>query len=505
MLIHYQKKFNRQVLLFIISTVLVLFFIFSIIDRQYIQEMTRQDYHHELEQFTASVYSDILLKTENIKALASRTMIRRELYKWHQRQISLEDLRAFTSDKYRDGASVYENIIYAARYDRDGREICLYASRSDIPPRKVSGQRILLRDSEDLLILYMENEIVHKGESIGFDCAAFSISKCKFPSQYLENIRIADDAEGHDSSLISLEVGDTGFFLTADISESMISHRLGEHYRKLLKWIILLCLLLLAVAYVTIVHFSRRLIDVIDRLNSQMIQNERYAAIGQVSSGLTHDFGNRLQVISGYSELMMKEEMSPSAEQRLQSIRDETWKASDIINQLYRFSVDSIDRNELIPVRDFLQESVHDFARSSDLTLNLDLKVPADLSVPLDKEGLNAAIKEFLINASEADASAVELSAFLSVNESDTYCMTCKNEIGGEWLCLSLKDNGSGFHQDISEHALFEPFFTTKGAPHSGLGLTRLYGLVHQHQGHVVLNNPPEQGFGLLLYFPLKS
>ena len=161
---HYQKKFNIQIIIFLISTVLVSFIIFFIIDRQYIQEMTWQDYHHELEQITASIHSDVLLKTENIKAMASRTMIRKELYKWHQRQITLEDLRSYTSDKYRDGASVYENIIYAVRFDREGREISRYTSRPDIAPRPVSGQRVTLQDSEKAMILYLENEIIHNGE-----------------------------------------------------------------------------------------------------------------------------------------------------------------------------------------------------------------------------------------------------------------------------------------------------------------------------------------------------
>ena len=340
-------------------------------------------------------------------------------------------------------------------------------------------------------------------KSIGFDSAAFSISKSEFRSQYLENIRIADEADAGDFSY--KKIGDTDFYLTADISKNIMSYRLKEHYRKLFAWIVILCLLLFFVSYVTILHFSKKLIDLIGKLNSQMIQNERYAAIGQIGSGLAHDLNNRLHVIIGNSELLMKEELPLTLEQKLKAIHSESWKASETIKQLYHFSMHNINRNENVRIRDFLEKSVNDLIRTSDLTINLDLKISGELFAPLDKNVLNAAITEFLKNASEAEASQVDLSASLCVNESGKLCSTCRNEIKGEWLCLSLKDNGRGLYPDSKDHELFEPFFSTKGPGHPGLGLTKIYGAVHQHQGHIMLNKSLEQGFGLLLYFPLKE
>ncbi|MDH5396218.1 MAG: response regulator, partial [Gammaproteobacteria bacterium] len=87
----------------------------------------------------------------------------------------------------------------------------------------------------------------------------------------------------------------------------------------------------------------------------------------------------------------------------------------------------------------------------------------------------------------------------------DKKCSSCFNFINGEYINLKIKDNGSGIDPQIISR-IFEPFFTTKDVGKgTGMGLSMVHGIMHKHNGHIVVKSKPAEGTEFNLYFIEES
>jgi signal transduction histidine kinase len=85
-------------------------------------------------------------------------------------------------------------------------------------------------------------------------------------------------------------------------------------------------------------------------------------------------------------------------------------------------------------------------------------------------------------------------------------CNVCVQTLDGEFIELSVSDNGSGIEKEVLDH-IFDPFFTTKPVGEgTGLGLSTVSGMVHEAGGHIIVESKttePNQGTAFRLLFPL--
>jgi CheY-like chemotaxis protein len=126
--------------------------------------------------------------------------------------------------------------------------------------------------------------------------------------------------------------------------------------------------------------------------------------------------------------------------------------------------------------------------------------------VEADPTQVQQVIMNLATNARDAMPDGGELTLEIAEATLDeAYCRLHADCIPGDYVCLSVRDTGTGMSPEVQAR-IFEPFFTTKGiGAGTGLGLASLYGIVKNHGGHVRVNSEPGQGTEFSVYFPVSA
>ncbi len=241
--------------------------------------------------------------------------------------------------------------------------------------------------------------------------------------------------------------------------------------------------------------------DITERieLESQLSQAEKLSSIGLLAAGVAHEVNTPLAVISSYAQMLTKQ-INGDAKlgELLEKITRQTFRASEIVNNLLNFSrtgateFSQIDLNKII--KETLTLLEHQFKTSR-------IKVDAQLY-----EGLPT------IHGNAGKLQQVFLNLFLNA----------KDAMAGKGGTLSIRtSNGDAVQVDISDsgagiapehiNKIYDPFFTTKASPRegqsrgTGLGLSVTYGIIQEHAGKIRVDSQPGRGTRFQLEFPLRK
>jgi PAS domain S-box-containing protein len=241
-------------------------------------------------------------------------------------------------------------------------------------------------------------------------------------------------------------------------------------------------------------------------LESEFRQAQKMEVLGRLAGGIAHDFNNMLMVLTVSSELLQNSlpRKSPALPY-LEQIQRTTERATAITKQLLAFS-----RKQLIDVR---PTDLHEVLTDSEFLLPRLLGSDVELTfrheaacswIRADAGQLEQVIANLAINARDAMPGGGKLT--ISTHNSDTLPTNISRR-GGElptgWLVLEVRDTGCGMDEQTRNH-IFEPFFTTKPAGKgSGLGLSTVYGIVHQFAGYIDVESQRGVGTCFRLYFPV--
>ncbi len=236
-------------------------------------------------------------------------------------------------------------------------------------------------------------------------------------------------------------------------------------------------------------------------------QQNRLAAVGQLAAGIAHDFNNILTVISLYTDLVNRSEshISPQSRQRLSVISQQANRASDLIEQILDFSRRSVLERQPMDFLPLLKEVVKLLDRTliEHIHVNLEFQI-GEYIVNADPTRLQQMLMNVAVNARDAMPKGGKLTFQLSHLKLDASNQVTNVDLKpGNWLKLEISDTGMGIDDDVLPH-VFNPFFTTKEpGMGSGLGLAQVWGIVQQHEGHIIISKTDDQGTTLELYLPL--
>jgi PAS domain S-box-containing protein len=260
-------------------------------------------------------------------------------------------------------------------------------------------------------------------------------------------------------------------------------------------------------------RFVGSLMDVTARkqLRDQLVRSQKMEAFGQLAGGVAHDFNNFLTTILGYSDLLLDElGMKGAIASHIREIRGAAGRASALTSQLLAFS----RKHPLAPCVVDVNLLLTNLERSLLRLLGENISVECELHrgkdglhTKVDPGQLTQIVLNLVVNARDAmpaggnlrlETTAVTIEPHL---ESDTECVV-HEPAAGEYVRISVTDDGCGMTDDVKEH-LFEPFFTTKNEGHgSGLGLATSYGIVRQSGGHIRVESELGQGTTVRLFLP---
>jgi two-component system, NtrC family, sensor kinase len=238
--------------------------------------------------------------------------------------------------------------------------------------------------------------------------------------------------------------------------------------------------------------------DITERiaLESQLSQAEKMSSIGVLAAGVAHEVNTPLAVISSYAQMLAKQlQGDEKRSSLLEKITRQTFRASEIVNNLLNFSRTSgtefseIDLNKII--HDTLGLLEHQFRTAK-------IKV---------EDNLHPELPPIVGNAGKLQQ--VFLNLFLNAKDAMAGGGTLRvATLNGPGVCVRVTDTGSGI---APEHIsrIYDPFFTTKNLVKegqqrgTGLGLSVTYGIIQEHAGKIHVESKPGEGTTFNLEFPV--
>ena len=232
-------------------------------------------------------------------------------------------------------------------------------------------------------------------------------------------------------------------------------------------------------------------------VQQQLQQQERLAAVGQLTAGISHDFNNIMGTILLFARMAARHPNLPEkVNGQLLVIEDQAWHASRLIKQLLEFSRSSSIKQVPLNLVSLAKEQVKMLSRimPENIQIQFDF-LESELFVTADPTLIRQVLTNLAINARDAMPNGgslrIQLSRLSTPPSSPTPLLETTVD---EWIELSVTDTGTGIQADLLCQ-IFEPFFTTKhGQMGNGLGLTQVKRIIDQHNGQINVDSTPGKG-----------
>src|ERR1700691_2822785 len=239
--------------------------------------------------------------------------------------------------------------------------------------------------------------------------------------------------------------------------------------------------------------------DITERvdLEAQLSQADKLSSIGLLAAGVAHEVNTPLAVISSYTQMLSKQlQGDPQKSGLLEKITRQTFRASEIVNNLLNFSRTSgtefadVDINKVIT--DTLALLEHQFKIAK---IQVHSELTSGISAIQGNPGrLQQVFLNLFLNAKEAMPGG----GLLNVATTN-----------GDMVSVRVSDTGAGIAPEHIQR-IYDPFFTTKTAAKegqkrgTGLGLSVTYGIIQEHAGKIRVESDPASGTTFALDFPLS-
>ena len=232
----------------------------------------------------------------------------------------------------------------------------------------------------------------------------------------------------------------------------------------------------------SLLQASHRSFDDLKRVQAQLVQSEKLAALGELVGGAAHELNNPLTAMMGYSDLLGATPLTDSQRSMLEKIAQQVRRTRVLVSSLLSFARQVPGQKTQVNLSVIAQTAiklVQPQLHSHKVDLRSDF-MPDLPPVIGDSNQLLQVCVHILNNASQA------------LHEVPAGIVQVSTKTDGANVVLEFADNGPGAREP---ERVFDPFYTTKPVGQgTGLGLSACYGIVQEHQGKILCRNRPEGG-----------
>jgi signal transduction histidine kinase/ActR/RegA family two-component response regulator len=248
-----------------------------------------------------------------------------------------------------------------------------------------------------------------------------------------------------------------------------------------------------------------RLAQEID-MQKKRADSEKFRALGQMASGMAHDFNNVLMGIEGNISLMLLETgPEDRSHEKLRDIEAYVKSGAEVTRQLLQFS--SGGRQQLKPVdmNAIVDKGIRLFGRTKK-EIRIETNYRKDLwTTEVNQEQIEQVLLNLFVNAWQAMPGGGNIHIETENVRVGRKMSKQSGMKAGKYIKVSITDSGEGMDKATRER-IFEPFFTTKQMGRgTGLGLATAYGTIRDHGGLIDVRSRPGQGTTIDLYLPASE
>jgi PAS domain S-box-containing protein len=241
------------------------------------------------------------------------------------------------------------------------------------------------------------------------------------------------------------------------------------------------------------------------QIQSQMVQVERLKALGEMASGVAHDFNNILAGILGKTQVMLNQLERDGGldlqtwKQNLKTIEKQAVLGAETVKRIQDFTrirtdtkFSSVDLNQVVRnAIEIIRPVWKDQREAKGVKIDIQLR-PGEIDLV---SGIDSELTEVVVN--------VLSNAIDAMPEGGVIEITSENLMveGSHCVELRVKDSGIGMSNETIQK-VFDPFFSTKGPKGIGLGMSVAYGVITRHQGRILLNSELGRGTTCTIRLP---
>ncbi len=244
------------------------------------------------------------------------------------------------------------------------------------------------------------------------------------------------------------------------------------------------------------------------RAEEQLKQAQRMEAIGRLAGGVAHDFNTLLNVMLGYSELLLTElPEGDERRERVLQIKNSGEAGAMLTKQLLAFSRKQAVAQEVLDLREVASKMTPILGRLLRDDIELTVKCCDEpCPVKVDPGQIQQLVLNLAANAGDAMPDGGHLDIEVRAVELDeTYVQQHPTLNVGSYAMLAISDSGTGMDAETVAH-IFEPFFTTKeSGKGTGLGLATVYGIAKRNGGDIWVYSEPGVGTIFKVFLPLSA
>ncbi|MDO9225077.1 MAG: PAS domain S-box protein [Pseudomonadota bacterium] len=246
-----------------------------------------------------------------------------------------------------------------------------------------------------------------------------------------------------------------------------------------------------------------------ERLQAQLQQAQKMEALGQLTGGIAHDFNNILAAVLGFAKLALRRHApDPNSElaEYLREVVTAGERARDLVARMLTFSRSQPGRvAQPLAAQPLIKEAMKMLTATIPAGIRIDTHIDGKApDIAIDPVDLHQILVNLAINARDALDGKGRITISLARTQvGQQVCTTCHEKFTGEYLELTVADDGQGIAPEVLPH-IFEPFFTTKAVGQgTGMGLVMVHGLVHRAGGHFQVESSVGQGSAFHIFLPV--